>query len=143
MKIVIGGISQGKSAYVLQQEQADPEDVFDGAQTAIDRIGQYRILDRVHLLIRRLMWEEAEPVQQGQTACSWQEAQERASDFLQRYVDTHPDCVLICDEIGSGIVPMDPREREWREAVGRILCRLTAQAQEVERVLCGIAIRLK
>ena len=33
------------------------------------------------------------------------------------------DLVLIYPEVGSGVVPLDPEERAWREAVGRVGCR--------------------
>lgn len=35
------------------------------------------------------------------------------------------DLVIVCDEIGCGLVPVDAFEREYREAVGRIMTGLT------------------
>ncbi len=32
-----------------------------------------------------------------------------------------PDCIIISDEIGNGIVPMEHEEREYRELTGRLL----------------------
>jgi len=46
--------------------------------------------------------------------------------------------VVICNEVGSGIVPMEESERQWREEVGRLCCRLAEQAMTVVRVCCGI-----
>ena len=51
--------------------------------------------------------------------------------------------VVICDEIGCGVVPVDPAERVWREAVGRLCGRLAAEAEQVFRLCCGLAIQLK
>ena len=51
--------------------------------------------------------------------------------------------IIISDEIGNGIVPLEPFEREYRERVGRILVRLAERAEEVERVICGIAQKIK
>ena len=53
------------------------------------------------------------------------------------------DLVLIYPEVGSGVVPLDPEERTWREAVGRVGCRIAAEADEVYRVVAGIAQRIK
>lgn len=53
------------------------------------------------------------------------------------------DTVLIYPEVGSGVVPMDPKERAWREAVGRAGCRIAAEADEVYRMVAGIAQRIK
>ena len=51
--------------------------------------------------------------------------------------------VVICTEIGSGIVPLDPAEREKREAVGRLCIRLARTATKVVKVQCGIPQILK
>lgn len=55
----------------------------------------------------------------------------------------HPDTVIICDEVGSGIVPLDSFEREYRERLGRLLCEIAAKAERVERIVCGIGQRIK
>ena len=55
----------------------------------------------------------------------------------------NPEVILICDEVGCGVVPVDPAQRAWREAVGRMCCRLAAQADCVERLFCGLPMRLK
>ena len=57
--------------------------------------------------------------------------------------EKNPEIIFVCDEIGCGIVPMDRKERGWREAVGRMCCALAAQAQQVERVICGIPMVIK
>lgn len=54
-----------------------------------------------------------------------------------------PDCIVICDELGCGVVPMDFEDRAWRERTGRLLSDLAAKATRVDRVFCGIPMRLK
>ena len=51
--------------------------------------------------------------------------------------------LVLCREVGSGVIPMDPKEREWREAVGRLCCALAKEATAVVRVVCGVPIVLK
>ncbi len=46
--------------------------------------------------------------------------------------------VVICDEVGCGVVPMDPEERRWRDRVGRTCAQLAARADKVVRLCCGI-----
>lgn len=53
------------------------------------------------------------------------------------------DSVVVCDEVGNGIVPMVKEERVYRETVGRVCCEIAKQADEVYRVFCGIGTRLK
>ena len=47
------------------------------------------------------------------------------------------------DEIGSGIVPLEPSDREWRDETGRVYTLLARQADTVERVWAGCVQRLK
>lgn len=51
--------------------------------------------------------------------------------------------VVICDEVGSGIVPVDREDREAREACGRLCIELAKRANSVIRMVCGIATVLK
>ena len=85
-----------------------------------------RVFNDFHLWIKKLMMD-------GQDA--------RAMALM--YVEQHPDCIIIADEIGNGIVPIDPFERRYREEVGRILTELAQKAERVERVTCGLGQRIK
>ncbi len=51
--------------------------------------------------------------------------------------------VLICDEVGSGIVPLEKADRIRREEIARLCTRLATQAQEVIRLVAGIPVKLK
>lgn len=51
--------------------------------------------------------------------------------------------VVICNEVGSGVVPVDRRERAAREAAGRLCILLARQAGRVVRLVCGIPIVIK
>jgi adenosyl cobinamide kinase/adenosyl cobinamide phosphate guanylyltransferase len=51
--------------------------------------------------------------------------------------------VVIATEIGGGVVPTDPAERERREAAGRLSCLLAERADTVVRVCCGLPQLLK
>lgn len=64
-------------------------------------------------------------------------------EALAAWLKEHPEGILICDEVGCGITPLDREEREWRELVGRICCELAEKARAVYRVRCGLGERLK
>ncbi|MCR5580216.1 MAG: bifunctional adenosylcobinamide kinase/adenosylcobinamide-phosphate guanylyltransferase [Pseudobutyrivibrio sp.] len=51
--------------------------------------------------------------------------------------------VVIADEVGNGIVPIDDSSRIYREVAGRILIELAREATEVHRVVLGIGVRIK
>ena len=59
------------------------------------------------------------------------------------YVAENPDAIIISNEVGNGIVPMDPFERDYREKLGRTLIKLARQAESVIRVICGIGQKIK
>ena len=62
-----------------------------------------------------------------------------AADFFAE----HAGAVVVADEIGCGVVPIDRSERAWREAAGRALCVLAQKSEQVVRVVCGIGVRIK
>ena len=51
--------------------------------------------------------------------------------------------IVIADEIGCGLVPLDASEREKRERAGRLACMLAERADKVIRVVCGCPQVLK
>ena len=51
--------------------------------------------------------------------------------------------VVIATEIGSGVVPIEEKERVRRELAGRLCCLLAERAETVVRVFCGIPLVLK
>ena len=51
--------------------------------------------------------------------------------------------VVICNEVGSGIIPLEPKERRGREETGRLCTRLAREAQCVVRMVCGLPTVLK
>ncbi|MFB0920908.1 MAG: bifunctional adenosylcobinamide kinase/adenosylcobinamide-phosphate guanylyltransferase [Oscillospiraceae bacterium] len=51
--------------------------------------------------------------------------------------------VVICNEVGSGIIPVDTNERAAREATGRLCILLAQKAEKVVRIVCGIPAVIK
>lgn len=68
---------------------------------------------------------------------------EHSQKLAGQILEQNPDLIVVTTEIGCGLVPVDAFERLYREAVGRICTELAAHAERVDRVQCGIGIRLK
>lgn len=122
MRLILGGAHQGKLTYVLhtygyQREQVT--ETFAGAKTAA-------VFYHLERALRRAL-------EQGQ---DYQQA-------LKEVLRENPTIIFICDEVGCGVVPIDPTERKWREVVGRTCCELAQQAETVERIFCGLPMKLK
>lgn len=59
------------------------------------------------------------------------------------YVRDNPQAIIVTDEVGRGVVPIEKSERDFRERLGRLQCELAKRADEVIRVTCGLGVRIK
>ena len=64
-------------------------------------------------------------------------------EFAQRFCEKQPDAVVVANEVGAGVVPMNREDRAFREAVGRALGVIAQKAESVTRCVCGIGVRIK
>ena len=71
------------------------------------------------------------------------ERKESPRDFFENSAPRLEDKVLIGDEIGGGVVPMDAFERLWRDETGFVYQILAARAARVDRIWAGLPHRLK
>ncbi len=127
MRLIIGGYAQGKLDYALQKYHVDSRNVFDGSiPDRAEVINGTVIINHLNTYIRQSMTDGKSP-------------ETEIFDFIDKY----PDCVIITDEVGNGIVPIDEFERGFRETIGRIQIELAKMAEEVERVICGIGQKIK
>ena len=140
MELYIGGFAQGKLEYVKcrYNENQKTEKLFVKVIDCVD--SHYKkmlletecdvlILNHLHLWVRDLLDEGMEEEKIQTTILSW--------------IKSNPDVIVICDELGNGIVPIKKQERVWREQTGRLMIELAKQAERVERILCGLGQRLK
>ena len=117
MILVIGGAGQGKLAAALRNTGYTEADVT--TTPGADRPVLNGMADA------------------ARAALAAGEAQEQTVAKLLRHA------VVICDEVGCGVVPMEQFEREWRENVGRICCVIAEKSDVVVRIFCGIPMVLK
>ena len=66
-----------------------------------------------------------------------------ALEIFRENSDTWKDSVLICCDIFCGVVPIGADMRAWREMTGRLCAYLSAEADSVTRVFCGLEQKLK
>ena len=116
MILLIGGKGQGKLAYAKEKTGA-----AEAAYTPMDA------------------WSK--PILAGLE--TWLKEEEHPMPALEAYLLAAPEAVILCDEVGCGVVPMDRAQRDWRERVGRTCCALAQRADRVVRLYCGIPTLLK
>lgn len=127
MKLVIGGYAQGKLNYVRGKYDVEAGKIFDGEiPENIEEEQGTVVINHFHNWVRKNIAYDGCP-------------EKEIFEFVEKY----PNCVIISDEIGNGIVPVEAFEREYRERTGRILVHLAKKAEEVERVICGIGQKIK
>lgn len=119
MILVIGGTGQGKLDYVLKKTGLCPGDVAHDPEAAREK----PIFDGLEAWVR-----DKAPV---------------FPSFTDNLLAANPGIIILCDEVGCGVVSMDAGERVWREAVGRLCCELAARAERVERIFCGLPTVIK
>lgn len=114
MVLVIGGLASGKRAYVRSEYSFSFEDMADSVLD--DKPVLYNLQDLV--------------------ARDPDAADALLPQFLQK-------TIVICNEIGCGIVPASYADRHYRETVGRICVELARRADKVVRVCSGIPVVIK
>jgi len=114
MVLVVGSMSSGKLEYVTEQLGYLPESIADGV------IDERKVVCNVQDIVRR------QP--------------EKALSLLPELLSKE---VVICNEVGSGIIPVDPQERLFREQTGRLCILLAQHADKVVRMVSGIATVIK
>lgn len=139
MKLVIGGAYQGKLSYAKEAYQAG-DGWIDGAACSLDgEIDTCRGIYHFHEYVKRLL-------QSGQLDGNNShliDMEQWAETFADKLCRRNPDILIVSNELGYGIVPMEKSDRQWRELTGRLCTCLARQADEVVRVVCGVGMRLK
>ena len=117
MHVILGGRFQGKRAYAERLYGEFPA-VSDLEHE--DTISPGLVVN-VHLGVKRGLGRE----------------------FFAQRLCVLRHCVILCTEICGGIVPVDESERRWREETGKVYQLLAREAEIVDRVFAGLALRLK
>jgi len=125
MKLYVGGAWQGKCDYVSGKFRNKPT-IVQGDRCTKEDMKNADIINHFHEYVYRC-------VQNG----------DGMDDFAEWIYEVNPSVCIICDEVGSGIVPIDKNMRDYRELVGRVLCRLAQKSDEMERITCGVGMRIK
>ena len=101
MEMIIGGAFQGKSAWA---KEAYPGISWkNGAD-----------LEKTELMMAEGVLDFQEFIKKEL------KAGHGVSDLAEELWEKNPDIVLVSQEVGYGVVPMDAFDRKYREAVGRV-----------------------
>lgn len=124
MMLVTGGCFQGKTQYACETFGISEEEAADGAVCPMEELYQTKLLYHFHEYIQRMM--------------------KAGQEFsMERLKEENPKVILVTNELGCGVVPVDQFDRAYREKTGRICCQIAREAVQVHRVVCGIGTVIK
>ena len=126
MILLVGGKFQGKQAYA---EKAYPERCRKWTDAAlVPWEDLYKATAILHLEegISKLLAKGEDPAAK-----------------TEELIRNNPDALICCAEVGCGVVPVEAELRRYRDAVGFACRRIACEADEVVRLVCGIAQRIK
>lgn len=119
MVLIIGGAFQGKLKYAREKFKLKDTEIAFSAEQSLD--GKKAICG-FHLWVRHWLENGLNPLE----------------ETLKISAE-----IIISDEVGNGIVPIDAFERKWREECGRCCTALAQKAKTVTRLFCSIPTKIK
>lgn len=126
MVLIFGGAYQGKLDYTLERFGISKADVHFCTDTDIHMPKGKKAVCEIDKWILALIKEDVD-----------------VAESIKKFIAESPDAIVICNDISSGIVPIDATFRKWREAVGRAMGQMAQNSDEVVRLFCGIPTTIK
>ncbi|EKQ53403.1 MULTISPECIES: bifunctional adenosylcobinamide kinase/adenosylcobinamide-phosphate guanylyltransferase [unclassified Clostridium] len=124
MELIFGGAYNGKLKFVKENFNVNDDEIFFCKDQNLDLYK--KVICGLHIFIRACVLNDINSL-----------------EFLERNINLLKDKIIICDEINSGIVPMEKINRAWREETGRALQFLSGNSSNVYRIFFGIEEKLK
>lgn len=124
MILVFGGAYNGKFKYVCEKYNVKFEDIYFCEGNKLDY--SKKVICGLHIFTYNSGKSEENPL-----------------EYIKNNIEHLKDKIIICDEISSGIVPLEKSNRIWRDDNGRCLQYLTKNSNKVVRVFCGLETVLK
>ena len=109
------------------------ENQFDLGQIASDYPGRTILIDCLTLWLSH--WSEFDS--EATTTL------DRLSDDLQEFEKQNINLVIVSNELGGGLIPMEAASRAYRDLVGMANQIVAARADNVEFVIAGIPMPIK
>ena len=124
MKLILGGSHHGKLDYALKH--GGPAAVYHCTETEPELDFAADIIHSLHKAVLAQIRSGVDPLA-----------------YLESHIGQLKSKTILCDDISCGVVPIDAEMRLWRETVGRVLVRLSREADEVVRVFYGLGTKIK
>lgn len=124
MIFITGGAYEGKKKYARERFGFSDADFADASAASEEQLLKAVCIENFHEYVKRITDNNPE-------------------EFTQRLILENSSAVIIMNETGSGIIPLEKTERILREQTGRCGCLIAGASEEVIRVCCGIGVKIK
>ena len=124
MILFFGGAYNGKLEFVKEKYDISNEEIFFSRDENLEF--EKKVICGLHMFTRACILKKLDPLK-----------------LIKNNMELLQGKIIICDEINSGIVPMEKLDREWREATGRILQFLSKNSSDIYRIFFGIEEKIK
>ena len=126
MIMITGGAFQGKTEFAKKSFSLNDSEIIDGENCIFEDVFTAKCVVNFHLFIKRLMHNNIDPM-----------------GFSKKIIQKNSEIIIVINEIGCGIIPIEKSDRIWRETVGRTGCFIAENSEKVIRINCGIPMYLK
>ncbi len=126
MELIIGGAYNSKLNFALKYYNLKQGDFQNGAECSLDEAFNKKGIYNLHLLIKRFILSGIDDY----------------NNIIEKIRSSNIE-IIICTEVGNGVVPLDNIDNKMREYVGRILSILSEKSIRVIRVYYGIPSVIK
>lgn len=123
MILITGGAYEGKVNYARKRFNCE---IIDGEKCNIDSVFTAECICNFHEFVKRLIENKID-----------------VTEFTEQICSKNPKLIVITNEIGCGIIPLEKSDRFWREQAGRAGCIIAEKSDIVIRLCCGIATVIK
>ena len=126
MIMITGGAFQGKKNFAMERLGLQETDILNGENCDLEKVFSAKCVTDYHLLVKRLIDKNADPL-----------------EFTEKLCAKNPKIIVIINEIGCGIIPIEKSDRIWREQTGRAGCIIAENSAAVIRICCSIPSIIK
>ena len=126
MIMIMGGAFSGKKDYAKKRFGFSDDDILNGENCSLNAVFSAKCIADYQFIVKRLLEEKAD-----------------VQTFTERLCKENPNAVVIINEIGAGIIPLEKSDRIWREETGRSGCLIARNSSKVIRLACGIPTIIK
>jgi len=120
--LIIGGACQGKLEFAKNKFNLKENDIVNLEN---ERYNNQKCVYNLHCYIKDCIYNKV------------------SYNGTIKQIISNDNIIIICNEIGCGIVPIDKNERLCRDIFGKICCDIAKSCDTVIRVYCGIGEVIK